>query len=140
MRLAPIILLLLLCGCAVPRVHDDLEHRSGNSCSRVIKKEFTSPAIPIAGRGPVQAGPASLGEPKPYFLTWGNNNHPSVAPYLLCEIHSTTNLLQPFTLYATVPPTTNALPFWPTNQQRFFIARFTQTNTVPWIYSEWSSE
>lgn len=81
------------------------------------------------------AAPPSL--PDPYWLVWENYNSRNEYPLLRCEIHSTTNLTQPFKLWASVDAwATNAVAFYPTNEQEFFKAQFFDPQRG--IYSGWN--
>lgn len=114
MKAVVTLICVLLCGCAT--------------------RTITTPEASATGRGAVRvAAPASL---QPLWLAWDNNNSRDQWPALLCDIHSTTNLLQSFRPYALVGAWTNGVPFWPTNAQEFFIARF--YDPVTQQYSEWS--
>jgi hypothetical protein len=132
-KLSRLLLLVLVCGCATP-----------------MKRVVETPPLPMTATVKdsllVQTGdelfpPHAPLESQILWLVWDNYNDSSIRPYLITEIHSTTNLLQPFNLWAQVPPTTNAYAFHPTEQQRFFIARHALTNNLglPWVYSDFSS-
>jgi hypothetical protein len=135
------LILLLLCGCASPvkRVATPpLPMAATVAKSEAVKDSLTTQA---AETGDELFPPHAPLESQILWLVWDNYNDYSIRPYLITEIHSTTNLLQPFKLWAQVPPTTNAYAFHPTEQQRFFIARHALTNNLglPWVYSDFSS-
>jgi ABC-type molybdate transport system substrate-binding protein len=133
------LILLLLCGCAAP-----------------VKRVVQTPPLPMAAtvaksatvKESLQVQAAASEEhmdapdwPKTFWLWWDyGSNASDMIPYLLTEIYSTTNLLQAFAHYTTVPAGTNSVQIMATNQSRFFIARFVLTNNVglPWAYSDWS--
>ena len=129
-RALSILLLLALCGCvSVP------------TRSRAVTSP-PLPTMPVAAATVERTEQADPIDWSPVVWLWwdSNPNDKDMLPYMLTEIHSTTNLSLPFTPYITVPPGTNAVCVAATNVARFFIARFALTNSVglPWVYSEWS--
>ena len=142
-------LLVLLTLCAAGCTTNRATVRSANKIAfAVLKADAKRRAASVTSSGEVAnvqpqplisarqikgSAEAVAPQPKTITLAWDNPN-PSSWP-LLTEIHSTTDLRQPFALKAEVPPGVYTLTLEPTNRAEFFICRFVDPATgevSPW--------
>ena len=146
-RAITIFLLLVLCGCMSQR------HRLPNDRAAWLPPYLlmaaTNAVHPLPHRTAQQLAPppedwgtansaqvsrSLVVQPlKPLFLVWEQSDS-----NYLCDIWSTTNLTQPFTPRFLVSGFTNAVAFYPANQQEYFIARFIDVRN--WMSGEWSHQ
>lgn len=108
MKPIALILILLCAGCTTQRP---------TPVVNVPRMVAPLPKATVASAAAVAPQPV-----KPLTLAW-NNPNPAGWP-LVTEIHSTTDLRQPFALKAEVPPGVLTYTLQPTAACEFFICRF----------------
>jgi len=127
-----LLLSFLLCGCAA-------------APTRKQSLQVATPPLPEVAAEHIDGLRADAPDwplpPKPIYLVWDNPNPIEDRPFILTEIQHTTDATKAFEFMAFVGASTNHtmwIEVTPTNTCEFFIARFVNTNSLPWVYSDWS--